>query len=95
MPHQHPTFDIEGSRIHLEQVRTRRLLVVYEYQQSMNIKLSAEHNKLKTKLDKQLTMLSKDILRLDKLLEKCEKRTNLVQELTNEDAHLMELLSND
>ena len=94
-PYQAPVFDIDKSRQHIEQVRIRRLLVVYEYQQSLNIKLSAEHNKLKVKLNKQLTLISNDILRLDKLIEKCETRINLIQELTNNRDHLLEILSDD
>ena len=66
---------------------------MFEYQQTLNVKLSAEHNVLKTKLDKQLNLLANDLIRLDKLLEKCQTRVNLVQELTNNTEHLMEILS--
>lgn len=82
-----PTLDdlnIKQIEAHLEQVRTRRLTLVIQYQQARNIKLSAEYNKNSVRLAKQIELLGKDLVRLDEIYDRCKQRLSQVIVLKNE-----------
>lgn len=76
--------DIPALEKHLEQVRNKRIITAIQYQQTRNLKLSSEANKLEGQLKKQVDLLGKDLLKLDAQLEKCKERLAKVNMLKNE-----------
>ena len=82
-----PTIDdlnIEELEKHLEIMRNKRVITAVQYQQSRNIKLNAEANKLEAQLQKQVDLLGKDLLRLDASYDKCKERLAKINMLKNE-----------
>ncbi|MCI0557507.1 MAG: hypothetical protein MN733_03350 [Nitrososphaera sp.] len=84
--------DIKQIEKHLENVRNRRLTLVIQYQQSKNIKLSAELHKNQSRLDRQIELLSKDIARIDTLYDKCQDRIKLITALKNENSFVTSMM---
>ena len=82
-----PTYDdmsMKQTKEFVEGVRIRRMAAVVAYQQAENLKLSAEKNKITTRLDGQLTMLAKELERLNRVLETVDKRIARIDVLKNE-----------
>ena len=76
--------NIKQIEANLEQIRNRRLTLVVQYQQAMNIKLASEFKKNNIRLAKQIELLGKDLIRLDDLYNKCKTRLTVITVLKNE-----------
>ena len=74
----------ERFEIHLEHVRSQRMIAAVMYFEGVNAKVKTQDDKLQRRLAQQFTMLGKELAVLDRALAKVEQRTAGIEMLRQE-----------